>query len=306
MKPAPLRYRRVATVDEAVAALAAAPGTARVLAGGQSLVQELSARTTSADTLVDIGRLPLAHIAVDADVVRVGALCTITAVERDAALAAALPALAEAAARIAYPAVRNRGTVGGNVAHADPASGIPPVLLAHDGEVVLAGPSGERTVTAAEYLGGPRAADELVTELRFRRPGPRSGSSFAEVSRRVRGWGLAGACVVVELAGGGSGGSGGGDSGDGTIAALRIGLLGLAPTAVRAGAAEAGAVGRTPDAVAVTEIADAAVADLRDVPVDVHASAALRRSLGRVCVRRALTEAVGRAVAGPVTRAAGA
>jgi aerobic carbon-monoxide dehydrogenase medium subunit len=135
VKPAPFRYRRTTTVDETVAALAG--GRARVLAGGQSLVAELCARTTSAEVLVDIaGVTELDHVALAADVVRIGALRRLAALEDDAELAAALPALVECAGRIAHPAVRNRGTVGGNVAHADPASGVPPVLLAHDGEVV--------------------------------------------------------------------------------------------------------------------------------------------------------------------------
>jgi carbon-monoxide dehydrogenase medium subunit len=288
VKPPPFAYRRAATVAEAVAALATAPGRARVLAGGQSLVQELSARTTSADTLVDIGRVTeLDHVAVDADVVRIGALRRLTSIEQDPQLASVLPALVEATARIAHPAVRNRGTIGGNVAHADPASGIPPVLLAHDGEVVLAGPAGERTVPATAFFTGHRSTaagpDELVTELRFPRPASGTGAAFAEISRQARGWGLAGACVLVRL-----------DDG-GRIDELRIGLLGLAPTAVRAGRAEGEARGRMPDATTVTELAEAAVADLTDTPADVHASAALRRSLGRVSVRRALTSAVERA-----------
>jgi carbon-monoxide dehydrogenase medium subunit len=288
VKPAPFRYERTTTVDEAVAALAALPGRARVLAGGQSLVAELCARTTSAEVLVDIGPVAeLDHIGIDADVVRIGALRRLAALEADAELAATLPALVECAARIAHPAVRNRGTVGGNVAHADPASGVPPVLLAHDGEVVLSGPSGSRTVAATAFFTGHRTTacgpDELVTELRFRRPGPRAGAAFHEVSRRARGWGLAGACAVVAL------------DGDGRIARLRIGLLGVAPTAVRATRAEDAAVGRAPDAEAIAAVAEAAVADLAAVPADVHASAYLRRNLGRVAVRRALTDAVRRA-----------
>ena len=290
MKPAPFRYQRTTTVDETVAALAG--GRARVLAGGQSLVAELCARTTSAEVLVDIaGVTELDHVAVDADVVRIGALRRIAALEGDAALAAALPALVECAGRIAHPAVRNRGTVGGNVAQADPASGVPPVLLAHDGEVVLTGPGGARVVAADAFFTGHRTTacgpDELVTELRFRRPGPRGGAAFHEVSRRSRGWGLAGACAVVELEPD--------DNGGGRIAELRIGLLGLAPTAVRAERAEGAAVGRAPEAEAIAALADDAVADLDDIPGDVHASPALRRSLGRVAVRRALAEAVRRA-----------
>lgn len=285
MKPAPFAYRRVTTVPEAVGALAG--GHARVLAGGQSLVQELSARSTTAELLVDVGGVSeLDHVDLGPDVVRIGALRRIAAIEHDPELAGVLPALVEAAARIAYPAVRNRGTVGGNVAHADPASGIPPVLLAHDGEVVLAGPAGERVVAATAFFTGYRATaagpDELVTELRFPRPASGTGAAFAEISRRIAGWGLAGACAVVRL---------GGER----IDDLRIGLLGLAPTAVRAGLAELDGRGRSPDAGTIAALADAAVADLDRIPADIHASSGLRRSLGRVAVRRALTEATARA-----------
>ena len=288
MRPAPFRYRRATSLEEAVAELAAAGGRARVLAGGQTLVAELNARLVSPEVLVDLGSVPgLDQLEIDAEQVRIGAMRRLATLEHDPRLAEALPALVEAAARIAYPAVRNRGTIGGNVAHADPASGIPPVLLAHDGEVVLTGPGGTRTVPAAEFFTGYRrtatAPDEIVVELRFPRPGPRTGTSFAEISRRAGGWGLAGACAVVRL-----------DDG-GRIERLALGLLGLAPTAVRAAAAERAATGREPDTAAVAEIAESAVADLDEIPADVHASASLRRGLGRVAVRRALTEAAARA-----------
>ena len=187
--------------------------------------------------------------------------------------------------------MRNRGTIGGNVAYADPASGVPPVLLAHDGKVVLSGPSGARTVAAAAFFTGHRTTacgpDELVTELRFRRPGPRAGAAFHEVSRRARGWGLAGACAVVGLD----------PDADraGRIAWLWIGLLGLAPTAVRAERAEEMAVGRAPEAEALAAVAEAAVADLTEIPATSRVAhpAPQPRTGGRAA--RALTEAVRRA-----------
>lgn len=291
MKPPAFAYRRAGSVAEAVAALSEAPGRARLLAGGQTLVQELAARTTTVDTLVDIDTLPgLDHVVIEPTVVRVGALCRIATLERHAELADALPALVDSAARVAHPAIRNRGTIGGNVAHADPASGIPPVLLALDGEVVLVGPAGERTVPATEFFTGYRqtaaASDEIITEVRFARTGPRSGSAFAEISRRARGWGLAGACTAVRL------------DGSGAIEHLRIGLLALAPTARRAEAAERAGIGRRPEAATAAELAELAVADLEEIPSDRTASATLRRSLGRVSVRRALTLSFARALGG--------
>lgn len=291
MKPAPFRYRRATSVAEAVAELSAHPGRARVLAGGQTLIQEMNARLACPEVLVDVGGIPdLDHVEIDTDVVRIGGMRRIAEIEHDDRLAGVLPALVSAASRIADPAVCNRATIGGNIAHADPASGIPPVLLAHDGEVVLAGPAGSRTVAATSFFTGYRttatAPDELITELRFVRPGPATGSAFVEISRRARGWGLAGACAVVRL------------DASGNIGELRVGLLGLAPTAVRADRAERSAHGRAPDTATIAELADVAVADLDEIPADVHASAPLRRSLGRVAVRRALTAAVRRAGGG--------
>jgi carbon-monoxide dehydrogenase medium subunit len=288
VKPPPFRYRRARSVEEAVAELAAAGGRGRVLAGGQTLVQEMNARVTAPELLVDLATVPgLDHLEIDPDVVRIGAMRRIAALEHDARLAGVLPALVEAAQRIAHPAVRNRGTIGGNVAQAEPASAIPPVLLAHDGEVVLTGPGGTRTVRAVELFTGHRrpvaAPDEIIVELRFPRPGPRTGTAFAEISRLARGWGLAGACAVVRL------------DDSGRVDELALGLLGLAPTATRATEAERRSRGVAPDAATIIEIAEAAVADLDAVPADVHASAQLRRSLGRVVVRRALTEAIARA-----------
>lgn len=185
----------------------------------------MAARLTAPELLVDLALVPgLDHLDVEDDVVRIGAMCRIAGLEHDPRLPGVLPALVDSAARIAHPAVRNRSTVGGNVAHADPASGIPPVLLALRGEVVLAGPQGSRTVPAADlFLGHRRTAtapDELIVELRFPRTRAAAGSAFAEISRRGRGWGLAGACAAVAL------------TDDGRIEDLGLGLLGLGPTAV--------------------------------------------------------------------------
>lgn len=288
MKPAPFRYRRATTIAQAVVELAAHGGRAQILAGGQTLVAELSARRTAPEVVVDINGLrELDHVEITDDVVRIGALRRIAALEHDERLRTVLPALVDAASRIAHPAVRNRGTIGGNVAHADPASGIPPVLLAYGGEVILTGPAGVRTVAAEAFFTGYRstetAPDEMITEIRFTRPAPGSGSGFAEISRRARGWGLAGACAVVTL------------RPDGQIGDLRLALLGLAPTAVRAEDAERRARGQAPDRATIDAVAEAAVADLAEIPADVHASPLLRRSLGRVAVRRALIDAIRRA-----------
>lgn len=287
MKPATFRYRRAATLAEAVAELSACSGTARVLAGGQTLVQEMSARQTAPDLVIDINHVSeLDYLRVEPHVVRIGAMTRIVTVEQDPTVASVMTALAESAARIAHPAIRNRGTAGGNIAHADPSSGIPPVLLAYDGEVVLTGPAGMRTVAARDFFTGYRrtatAADEIVTELRFPRPTEPAGSAFAEISRRARGWGLVGACAVARL------------DGEGRFADLRLALLGLAPTAVRS-QAEQQAIGESADRSAAAALADAAVAALQEIPEDVHASAELRRRLGRIVVRRAISKAVDRA-----------
>ena len=200
MKPAPLRYVRPATVDEACAALADG-GDAKVVAGGQSLVPLLNFRLATPDVLVDLrGVEGLTGIEVGPDAVVVGAMTTQRELERDAAALAACPLLALALPHVGHTTTRNRGTVGGTIAHADPAAELPCVLACLDGSVDAAGPGGERAIDAADlfvtHLTSSLAEDEIVTRVRFPvLPGWRFG--FQEVAQRHGDYAMAMAAVGV-------------------------------------------------------------------------------------------------------------
>lgn len=287
MKPPSFKYFAVRSVEEALAMLAEHGDEARVLAGGQSLVQEMNARRTKPSVLVDVNRIP------DLDSVEnvngslvLGSMTRTSTVERDATISKNLPVLAEAAARVGHVAVRNRGTVGGNVAHADPAANLPPVMLILDAEFTVRSKGSERTVAAVDFFRGAHVTalepTELLTELRLTKPSPGSGSAFVEVSRRGRGWGLGGVAVVVSL------------SEDGTVADARIGLSGMAQTALRADEAEDTVRGRDSSEATWTAAAEAAIRTLNP-PADIHASSEYRRHLAGVLVKRALDIAAARA-----------
>ncbi len=288
MKPPSFRYFAARSADEAVGLLAEHGAGARVLAGGQSLVQEMNARRVAPEVLVDVNpAAELAFVRQENGTLSIGALTRTSQVESDATLDGSLTGLREAAARVGHVAVRNRGTVGGNLAHADPAANLPPVMLALDAEVVARGSGGDRSISAANFFLGPHrtalAPAELLTEVRLPLPPEGAGSAFIEVSRRDRGWGIAGAAAVVAL------------DREGGISDARIGLSGVGPTAVRARPAEEVVIGERPSAELWKAAAGAAAAALDAPPSDVHASGRYRRHLAGVLVARALAAAADRA-----------
>ena len=287
MKPPSFKYFAAQNVEEVLALLAEHGDEARVLAGGQSLVQEMNARRTRPRVLVDLNRVPGLDFVQNANgSLLLGSMTRTATVERDAPIAAGLPLLAEAAARVGHVAVRNRGTVGGNVAHADPAANLPPVMLVLDAEFTVRSENGERTVAAADFFKGAHVTalepTEFLTGLRLAKPPPGAGSAFIEISRRGRGWGLGGVAAVVSLAD------------DGTVANARIGLSGMAQTALRANEAEDAMRGREPSTETWSAAAEAAARALNP-PADVHASSEYRRHLAGALVRRALAVAGARA-----------
>jgi len=287
VKPPSFKYFAAQNVEEVLALLAEHGDEARVLAGGQSLVQEMNARRTRPRVLVDLNRVPGLDFVQNANgSLLLGSMTRTATVERDAPIAASLPLLAEAAARVGHVAVRNRGTVGGNVAHADPAANLPPVMLVLDAEFTVRSENGERTVAAADFFKGAHVTalepTEFLTGLRLAKPPPGAGSAFIEISRRGRGWGLGGVAAVVSLAD------------DGTVADARIGLSGMAQTALRANEAEDAMRGRNPSVETWTAAAEAAVRTLNP-PADIHASSEYRRHLAGSLVRRALAVAGARA-----------
>ncbi len=284
MKPAPFDYVVPASLDEAVSALASGDGDAKVLAGGQSLVPMLALRLARPATLVDINRLPgLDGLREASGMLEIGALVRQRALERWAASRS--PLFAEVLRHVAHPPIRNRGTVVGNVVHADPASELPALLLCLEGVVVARGARGERMIPADRFYRAPLTtalgADELATAVRFTLPSAGAGWGFAEVSRRHGDFALVGAVAVLTRAG------------DGTVARARLAFFGAGGTPLRGLAAEQPLGGRAPSPSLLAEAARAAAAALSP-DGDIHATAQYRRRVAATLAERTLTAALAR------------
>ena len=288
MKPAPFDYVAPRTVAEAVDHLSRHGGDARVLAGGQSLVRLMNTRLATPAVIVDINRVEgLDGIAVENGSVRIGALARQRAAELSDVVRTEAPLFAEAGGHVAHPSVRRRGTVVGSIAFADPSAELPAALLALDGEAVVSGPDGERTVAAADLYTGAfatsLAAAELITAVRVPRGAPgRTGSAWIEVSRRHGDLPVCGAGAIVTLDDGGA------------IASARVALCGVGATPVRATAVEEALAGAEPTEDAIARAADHAAHDL-EPPSDPHGSADFRRHLAVVMTRRSVQRAAVRA-----------
>jgi CO/xanthine dehydrogenase FAD-binding subunit len=286
MKPAAFDYVVAESVDAAVAALAAADGEAKILAGGQSLVPMLNFRLLRPSVLVDINRIPdLAFIEEEADAIVVGALTRHHRLETSPVIARHVPVLGESMRHVAHLAIRNRGTIGGSLSHADPAAELPMLALLLDATLRVISPAGPRAIPARDFFLGPLtvdlASDEMVTRIVLPKLPPATGWGFAEVARRSGDFALAAVAATLTLR-------------DGAIAEARIALTGVDETAKRAREAEALLAGRalTPDLI------ETAVASIRvsvNPPSDLHASADYRRHLVGVLAGRALADAWRRA-----------
>jgi aerobic carbon-monoxide dehydrogenase medium subunit len=282
MKTPSFTYHRPESVDEALHVLAENED-AKVLAGGQSLVPLMALRLGQPDHLVDIGRLTeLAYIREHDGGVAIGALARHADVEDSALVASHAPLVARAMRHIGHRAIRNRGTVCGSLAHADPAAELPAVALAADATFVVRSVRGERWVPAGlffqGYLASALEADEMLTEVRFPATVARSGSAVVELSRRYGDYALVGVASVVALAS------------DSTVASCALSYFGVASTPVRVGDAESWLVGRSPSTESFAEAA-AIVSERLSPPDDAHGSSAYRKHLAGVLTRRALTEA---------------
>jgi carbon-monoxide dehydrogenase medium subunit len=285
MKPAPFEYHAPSSVEEAVALLAEHGDGAKVLAGGQSLVPMLALRLAVFDHLVDLGRVrELSGIERRNGTIRIGAGTTQAAIESSAEVADAVPLLARATPLIGHFQIRNRGTIGGSLAHADPAAEYPAVALALDAELAALSPRGARTIAAAELFTGTwttaLADDEVLTGVTFPVWGGRCGCAIEELARRHGDFAVAGAAVAVEL------------DDDVRVSRCGIGLLGLGSTPERASAAEAAVTGVAVADVDAEDVGRAAVSTLGSVPADLHGSAAYRRRVGAAMVARAWRRAV--------------
>jgi CO/xanthine dehydrogenase FAD-binding subunit len=286
VKPAPFDLLRPDTVDEAVDLLSQHGDDAKVIAGGQSLIPMLALRLAQPAVLVDVNRIDDLDGVVDGDVVEVGSMVRHRAAERAPVLARRCPLVPRAIAYVGHAAIRSRGTVGGSLVHADPAAELPAVALVLEAEIVLRSTRGERRVAAADFFEGflttAVAPDELVTSIRIPAMGPRTGSAFAEFSRRSGDFAVVGAAAVVAL------------DASGAVADARLSFAGVAGTPVLGAHVQQHLVGHLPSSEAIAAAAAAAVADL-DPPGDIHGSRNYRLHLSDVLARQALAEAADRA-----------
>lgn len=283
MKPPRFEYAAPASVAEAVALLASRGGGAKPISGGQSLMPLLAFRLAAPEILVDLKRIPgLDRIDIGAAGVTLGAKVRWVDIEKDGRLAAAHPLLAEAIRHVAHYQIRNRGTVGGSVAHADPAAEMPGIVAACDAEIVAAGPNGERRIKAADYFLGPLqttlAADEIITavDLPAWPKGRRWG--FLEFSRRKGDFAMAGVAVFYDPDSAGKAGN------------SHIGVIGMGDKPRRLPKAEAALNGKTVDAVTIEAVAKVASAEV-DPSGDIHAGPEYRRALVGTLLERALKKA---------------
>ena len=288
MKPPPFEYHAPASLDEALALLAQHGDEAKALAGGQSLIPVLNFRLARPSVLVDLNRIgELAGIEANGTL-RIGAMTRQRAAERSAEVAGLAPLLREALFSVAHPQIRTRGTVGGSLAHADPAAELPAVMLALEARFRLRRASAERTLAAAEFFTGlfttALALDELLVGIDIPAPPARSGSAFVEVARRHGDFALVGVAAMVSL------------DASGAFSEARLAYVNAGPGPFRSARAEAVLRGQRPDAELFRAAAEAAHGDARPAS-DVHASADYRRQLVRVLTERALARASERAAA---------
>lgn len=290
MKPPPFRYQAADSVEEALSWLGRHGSEAKLLAGGQSLIPVLNFRLARPAVLVDLNRVPGLDFVRETDgELAVGALTRQRSLERDSATRRLSPLLAETLPFVAHPQIRNRGTVGGSLAHADPAAELPAVALALGARLRLVSERGERWLSAGGFFTGlfatALAPDEMLAEVRFPKLPARTGCAFGEIARRHGDYAQAGAAVVVTLAD------------DGTIERARIAYLALGEGPLGAPRAAAVLEGAPPSAELFAEAAEAAGRDV-DPTSDVHATEAYKRHLAKVLTRRLLATAVARAQGG--------
>jgi aerobic carbon-monoxide dehydrogenase medium subunit len=281
--PLSFDYEVAESVDHAVELLGQHGEDAKLLAGGHSLLPIMKLRLAAPSVLVDLGRIEeLKYVRDEGDHIAIGAMTRHTDVEYDQLLQEQCGLLAYTASLVGDPQVRHRGTIGGSISHGDAASDLPSALLALEGQFVIRGSNGERTVAAGDffkdYLETDLAPDEVLTEILVPKLGPNAGWSYRKFNRRAQDWAVVGAAAVVERS-------------NGTISSARIALTNMGSTPVRATAAEGALSGADASSVAeATSNADEGTSPASDIA----ASSEYRRHLARVLSRRAVEEALSR------------
>jgi carbon-monoxide dehydrogenase medium subunit len=282
--PTSFDYARATSLDDAIAKLGAAGDGAKLIAGGHSLVPLMKLRLSEPTTLIDIARIPgLSGIKEKDGTIQIGAATTHHDVATSALLRDKCPALAETAETIGDPQVRNRGTIGGSLAHADPAADYPAILLALDAEIHLKGPGGWRAVKASDFFQGLFTVnlqpDEIIAGVHVK---PAKTAAYAKLHQRASHFAIVGVAAALEVSGG-------------TISAARVGLTGASTHAMRLANVEAALAGQALSDGTIAAAAAVAGDGLDDINTDLHGSAEYRRSMVKVFTKRALEAAKARA-----------
>ena len=286
MIPAPFDYHRAGTLDEAIGLLSRYGSDAKVLSGGMSLLPTLKLRLGSFGHLIDISRIAaLEYIKEEGDIVRIGAGTRQATLERSEVIRSRYGALADAVPLIADPLVRNRGTIGGNIANGDPANDGPAIMIALGAELVARGPSGERSIPANQFYQAlyttALAPDEILVELRLPLPPAKSASAYRKLKRKTGDYAVAGVAVRIEL------------GAKGAVERAGIALTNVGPTPLEALAAQRSLAGKTPDADAIAQAARLA-AEAAEPSSDRRGSVEYKREMTRVLCGRALKAALER------------
>jgi carbon-monoxide dehydrogenase medium subunit len=290
MIPAPFEYHAPTSLAEATALLTRLGEDAKVLSGGQSLIPLMKLRLTSPPHVVDLNGIPgLAGLREEGGVLRIGALVRESDLEESELVRSRYPLLHDTARVVADPLVRNLATVGGNLAHGDPANDHPATMLALGAEVVAVGPGGERRIPITAFFTGPFATalrpDEILTEIRAPAPAPRSGGAYVKMERKVGDFATVAVAAQVTLDPGGA------------CASVGIGLTNVGLTPIKAVQAETALTGRRPDDAAIAQAARLA-AEASQPAEDLRGSVEYKRDLVRVLTGRALRRALARAQGG--------
>jgi carbon-monoxide dehydrogenase medium subunit len=288
MLPGEFEYHRAGSVDEALNLIQEYGDDGKFIAGGHSLLPLMKLRLAEPGHLIDISGISgLSGIRQNNGSVSIGALTTHYQIESSADLASAAQVMPEAASLIGDVQVRNRGTIGGSVAHADPASDLPAVLVALNAEFVARGPNGERTISSEDFFEDLMTTtlgdDELLTEIRFQAPQGASGSAYEKLSNKASHYSVVGCAAVVTL------------GADGTVADCSVAFSGVSAKPIRSASVEDALKGKQPTAETIAAAAENAPSDVDFALSDIHASEEYRLAMTKVFARRALAKAVARA-----------
>jgi aerobic carbon-monoxide dehydrogenase medium subunit len=286
--PAAFDYHTASTVDEAIALLQRYGDDAKLLAGGHSLIPTLKLRVGEGPAhLVDLGRISgLSYIHEKDGAVHVGAMTIYTKIEHSHLLHQHFALLPEGTSQLGDPQVRNRGTIGGSIAHSDPAADMPGIVLALKANIVVQGAGGTRVIAADDFFTGmfetALQAGDIITELQFALPPPHTGSAYQKLANKASHYAVAGCAAVITL------------GGDGTCTSASVVITGASVKATRASAVEAALVGHKLDEATIAAAASHAAHGL-ELVADIHGSQAYRAQMTQVMAKRAITRAAERA-----------